>query len=247
MYGYVYKITNTINNKIYIGKHKYSKPELDENYIASGILINKSIKKYGLNNFKREIICICENLDELNEKECFYIKELQSEYPNGYNLTKGGDGISDPSPEIRRKNGLAHRGLKQSVESNLKRSAKLKQVKHTDEWVQKISNSLKGKKVSDKTIAASIVRHKNSVWYNDGVKEYMIPEGQIIPNNYVKGRLKSPFPDQTGKPKPKEQLEKVSEKLSGSQWYNNGEKEIMVQKNKQVPDGFIKGRLKRIR
>lgn len=44
MYGYIYKITNKINNKIYIGQHKYNEPKLDKKYIASGILINCSIK-----------------------------------------------------------------------------------------------------------------------------------------------------------------------------------------------------------
>lgn len=52
MYGYIYLITNKINGKQYVGKHKYNKPELDPNYITSGIIINEAIEKYSLDNFK---------------------------------------------------------------------------------------------------------------------------------------------------------------------------------------------------
>lgn len=77
----------------------------------------------------------------------------------------------------------------------MKRSQTLKGKKHDLTWVNKISESLKGKPVSEATISASVTRHKNSVWYNDGIKEYMVACGSNVPDNYVKGRLKNPFPD----------------------------------------------------
>jgi group I intron endonuclease len=86
---YVYRITNLLNNKIYIGKH--SSDRLDDLYYGSGYAIKKSIKKYGKNNFKKEVICICKSEKEWNEKEIFYIKKENS-FINGYNMTKGGEG-----------------------------------------------------------------------------------------------------------------------------------------------------------
>ena len=135
MIGYIYKITNLHNNKIYIGKHKYDKPELDETYITSGLLINRAINKYGLENFTREIVITCDDVSELNEKEKYYIEFFNSMYPNGYNLTSGGDGISEPPEWMIEINRQKHLGKKQSEETKLKRIEALKKVIHNEEWV----------------------------------------------------------------------------------------------------------------
>jgi len=55
-------------------------------------IINRAYKKYGENYFKREIIEYC-NIDELNDKEKLYIKQYNTKFPHGYNLTDGGDGM----------------------------------------------------------------------------------------------------------------------------------------------------------
>ena len=103
MYGYIYLITNNITNKQYVGKHKYSKPELDESYITSGTLINKSIEKYGLENFTRELVDIADSYEDLNNLEKYYIRFYNCRVPNGYNLTSGGDGVVDPDEQTRLK------------------------------------------------------------------------------------------------------------------------------------------------
>ena len=103
MYGYIYKITNILTNKSYIGKHKYSKKELDPRYLTGGILIRKSIEKHGIENFTKELIDTADTLEDLNDKEIYYINYYQTKTPLGYNLTKGGDGLVDPSPEVRLK------------------------------------------------------------------------------------------------------------------------------------------------
>ena len=53
MIGYIYKTTNKINQKIYIGKHQSS--EYDDKYFGSGKILRRAIEKYGLNNFTNEI------------------------------------------------------------------------------------------------------------------------------------------------------------------------------------------------
>ena len=57
MIGYIYKTTNLINGKIYIGQHKSS--SFDTNYYGSGKLLIKALKKYGKENFKIELIEGC--------------------------------------------------------------------------------------------------------------------------------------------------------------------------------------------
>lgn len=90
MYGYIYETYDTINNKYYIGKHK---GEYNSNYFGSGKIISKIIEKRK-NTLINKLICFCDNLEELNEKEKFYIKEYNSLIPNGYNISLGGDGGS---------------------------------------------------------------------------------------------------------------------------------------------------------
>jgi len=90
MYYTVYKITNLINNKIYIGVHETI--DLKDNYMGSGKLIKSAIKKYGIENFKKEYIAI------FNEREKSY--DLEKELvnldfindKNTYNINVGGNG-----------------------------------------------------------------------------------------------------------------------------------------------------------
>lgn len=85
----IYKITNLINSKIYIGKSKHNNPS----YMGSGTLITKAIIKYGKENFSKEILEECDNEDDLNAKEIYWISKYNSTNPTiGYNIDKGGIG-----------------------------------------------------------------------------------------------------------------------------------------------------------
>ena len=95
MNGYIYKITNCINDKVYIGQTKTS---IDKRWHAHKTRYNTgskdglygAMRKYGIENFKIEQILECP-IEDLNEMERFYIQKYDSFY-NGYNLTLGGDG-----------------------------------------------------------------------------------------------------------------------------------------------------------
>jgi hypothetical protein len=89
---FIYQTTNLINGKFYIGKRTTSK--VDDGYLGSGKLIQNAIKKYGKQNFKREIICYCESYKELNEMEFYVVTQefLEIHGKNCYNLRPGGDG-----------------------------------------------------------------------------------------------------------------------------------------------------------
>lgn len=96
----IYKITNLVNNKIYIGKTCKSieerwKRHLTDTYLGKNpkIALRKAILKYGKENFKIEKIDDAISKDELNEKEIYWINYYNSTNREiGYNLTKGGDG-----------------------------------------------------------------------------------------------------------------------------------------------------------
>ena len=123
MYGFIYCTRNLINNKKYIGQHKYC-GKIDKYYLGSGIALNNSIKKYGRKNFKREIICECETLEELNNKEIYYINLLDAvNSKEFYNLALGGNGgegnhwWENSSKEARNKSNLI-RSQKMKGENN---------------------------------------------------------------------------------------------------------------------------------
>ncbi len=103
----IYKTTNLINGKIYVGKACGSR--VTNNYLGSGKLYRRAEKKYGKENFKRITIDIAENRKEQCLKEIFWIDFYDARNPAvGYNITEGGDG------------GATRRGMKNSEETNRK-------------------------------------------------------------------------------------------------------------------------------
>lgn len=92
MYGFIYITTNMVNNKKYIGKSSYDKKDW-KNYIGSGIVLNRAIKKYGKDKFIRKIIEECETKKLLNQRERYWIKFYNAtNNENFYNVASGGDG-----------------------------------------------------------------------------------------------------------------------------------------------------------
>ena len=87
----IYKITNLINNKVYIGQSKQIEIRWQQHKTSNkNYALYSAFKKYGIDNFKFEIIEECfENL--LNEREKYWINFYHSLAPNGYNMTLGGD------------------------------------------------------------------------------------------------------------------------------------------------------------
>lgn len=128
MYGVIYKITNLVNGKIYIGQTKNNVELRFYQHRYSDSVIGKAIRKYGIKNFKIDIVEECESFEKMNEREIFWIKELNCKYPNGYNLTDGGEGVVNPSEEIRQKISNTKKGRPgrpQSKEERKKRIASL--------------------------------------------------------------------------------------------------------------------------
>ena len=94
-YGIIYKITNTINGKIYIGKTTRALDVRFNEHVKADSYIGNAIRKYGEENFLREVIEECETSKQLNEREIFWIAHFNCKQPNGYNQTDGGDGATE--------------------------------------------------------------------------------------------------------------------------------------------------------
>ena len=104
MFWCIYRITNLINGKTYIGQHKYK--ELNDSYMGSGVLIKKAIKKHGVENFKKEILYSrIQYKETADDMERFAIKKERAIGKAEYNLADGGEGLSGYkySEEYKRK------------------------------------------------------------------------------------------------------------------------------------------------
>lgn len=88
----VYKITNRLNGKIYIGQTKQSLEKRFMQHLHTNSPLGQAMRQCGTDNFTIEVIEECENQEQLNEREKFWIKVLNCKVPNGYNLADGGYG-----------------------------------------------------------------------------------------------------------------------------------------------------------
>lgn len=104
MHYIIYKITNKINGKIYIGAH--ATLDLDDGYMGSGVNITKSIKKHGVANFSKEILWNFETSLEMYAKEAEIVNEEFVLRYDTYNAAIGGRGnpvivhLQDPSYRV---------------------------------------------------------------------------------------------------------------------------------------------------
>jgi len=84
----IYKVTNNMNGKIYIGCHKTKR--LDDNYMGSGVAINAAYKKYGKENFVKELLHVFDNADDMVQKETALVTESFIQRQDTYNIRTGG-------------------------------------------------------------------------------------------------------------------------------------------------------------
>ena len=185
--GYIYKITNKINNKIYIGQtikkrptdrfsqHRYAARHLDQNNGIS--YLHQAMNKDGVDNFDFDII---EEIDNnlLNEREKYWINFYNCRMPNGYNMTNGGEGTQGYSRP-------------QSVEEREKRKESNKQF-YIDHPEEKEKISERSKKLWE------------NEEYRDKVKEGLKQFHEQNPDKF-KGKNNPMY----GKKHTKEALEKI--------------------------------------
>jgi group I intron endonuclease len=159
--GFIYKITNTITQKCYIGETKSINPEdrwkqHQYTFTRNGgcPALRDAVKKYGINNFKFQVLIICFDVDRyIYEKE--YIKKYNSVVPNGYNILEGGEGggFKGKQHSEETKQILKNKSIKRFEDIKIRqilREKTLKQMKDTKDagidWGKKVRSSEKFKK-----------------------------------------------------------------------------------------------------
>ena len=157
--GFIYKITNTITYKCYIGETTKADPEKrwmqHKNTIKRGVgcpALQNSVIKHGIDNFKFEILLICFDEDRF-KYEIEYIKKYNTLVPNGYNILEGGPGGS-------------FKGKKHSEETRKRMSENMKQ-KYIDDLKFKKNVSDGIKNYYNET---SIIKHREAMAKSSGVK-----------------------------------------------------------------------------
>ena len=140
MYGVIYKITNKINGKLYIGQTTRTPEErfIEHKYCQTSN-IGRAIRKYGAENFTIEVLEECETAEQLNEREIFWIAELGCMYPNGYNNATGGQGNWERTPESIAK--MSRKGKRHSKKSRLLIASSSTGRHPTDEMKQRIAKA----------------------------------------------------------------------------------------------------------
>lgn len=164
---YNYITTNLVNGKQYIGMH--STDNVDDGYLGSGTLLLKAIKKYGKENFTREILEFCPDVSIAHYNEGIFIAEYNTLVPNGYNISpKGGlGGKGSVSEETKKILSKIKRGQKLSDETKRKLSESLrgrishrKGTKSTEESKERNRQSHLGKKHTEQTKLKMSKAHK---------------------------------------------------------------------------------------
>lgn len=174
----IYKTTNTVNNKIYIGKHQTE--NINDNYLGSGVALEKAIKKYGRAKFIKEILFVFDNEIEMNEKEKELVTEQFIATNKTYNMGVGGEGGSHfkgktHSEETRKKLANLSRGVVFSEERKYKISQANKNRVISDETKNKLAEKAKLRFQNEEA------RKKHSELMKDFYKNKTAGGGQGVP------------------------------------------------------------------
>lgn len=173
MYGYIYKTTNLVNGKIYIGQKK-SEKFLDRGYLGSGKYLHNALNKYGRENFCVELLEECDTKEILDEREKYYIQYYRNLNCAMYNIANGGEGgdvISKLSEEDRklRKEKLSKNGYFSNLTSEQRQVIQAKawktrrkngNDKFSDEYRKKLSESHKGIKPTKSQLEKMVATRK---------------------------------------------------------------------------------------
>lgn len=209
MFYTIYKTTNKINGKIYIGKHQTK--NLDDGYKGSGKHLWGAIKKYGIENFEKEILFIFDNETEMNIKEAEIVNEDFVKENTNYNLCPGGKG----GWGYVNSSGLRTKGhtkemykrqsetLKSKPKSYFNNPNKINAIKKAHREGKIKYDTFTGKQHTKETKikiglkTSQNIGDKNSqygtIWITNGKDNKKIKYDSVIPENWHNGRTYVPI------------------------------------------------------
>ena len=216
-YYTVYKVTNKINSKVYIGTHKTN--DLNDNYMGSGKYLKYSQTKHGMENFEKEILHVFDNSKEMFAKEHELVNEEFIAETNTYNLKIGGCGGWEYNNTPK---GQTLREQSYATWQQAGVAAHMLKYEHDEEY--RLGRQSHLKDISEKGRRQSQLNNPNGTFHGkthtDETKHKM--------SEKAKERLKNP----------------TNNSQYGSMWIYSLEEQrsIKIKKDDVIPEGWCKGR-----
>jgi hypothetical protein len=209
----IYKITNNLNDKIYIGKHQTK--DLNDGYMGSGKHLRRAIEKYGARNFKKEILFQFDSEFDMNAKEAELVTDEFCLREDTYNLCpggRGGWGYINSTPDVR--NGFEHRPDDQK-KMNARAIKKIAILRQDNDWCNAQSRIISA---ASKKYYETHIGHFTGKKHTEETKQKM----KISSKENQNGSKNSQY---------------------GTMWITNGQENKKIKKEVDIiPEGWYKGR-----
>jgi group I intron endonuclease len=183
---YIYEVTNLVNGKTYIGQHITD--DLEDGYLGSGKALKAAIKKYGRENFRKEILLFARNEQALNILEMMAVTPEFCNRRDNYNLKEGGNS-GRPNAKTREKMRQKKLGPRNHNYGKPK----------TAEWKAKVSAAHKGRVVSEETRRKLSIARRGRKITEETRRKIGIASAALVRTPTHKQRIGNanarPFPD----------------------------------------------------
>ena len=219
MYYFIYKITNKLNNMVYIGVHKTK--NIYDGYMGSGTKIREAVEEYGIENFDKEILEFFDNETDMYEKEKYLVNKEFVKDKNSYNVAIGGKGGGFTLED--QKNGW----YKHNDALNVKYGANYQNV------ISRLGVNALEKKYGVNW--ASKISSMGRIKYNE-----------LYPNGSFFGKKHKQETKEKISKKMKINSQGSGNSQYGTMWITNGQINKKIKKEVQIPEGFKKGRVMRV-
>ena len=231
MFYTIYKVTNNVDGKIYIGKHQTK--NLDDGYMGSGKLITYAIKKYGIENFKKEILFIFKTEKEMNTKESELVTEEFVRENFNYNLCPGGRGgwghLNDRSEKHKQRSSKAGKKGGPAASKKIKEKYGVNSTRSLSNTIKKIRNT----KIEKYGGVGFDIKDRQKLAIENFRRKYGVENPSQVP--FIRTKIDQSFI------KNKHQQGSLNSQF-GTKWITNGIEERKIKKDKDIPTNWKEGR-----